>query len=85
LAVLRAILSGGSEPANSVMSRAGTVIEPSSSIWAPIHVLMAISRFVADSLSRDWSVEIRTFCVIGKVVRVATALPTMERPGLRFS
>ena len=79
------IRSLGSELTNSVSRRAGTVMAPSSSTCAPIQVLIAISRLVADSFNRDWSVDIRTFWVIGSVVLVATALPTTERPRLRFS
>ena len=60
-------------------------MEPSSSIWAPIQVVIEISVFVATSFSCDWSVETSTFCVMGRVVRVATALPTTARPRLRFS
>ena len=41
----------GKELTNSVNSLAGTVIVPSSSTMAPIQVVMAISRFVADSFS----------------------------------
>ena len=49
----RSILSLGREFTNSVSRRAGTVIEPSSSIIAPTHVVIAISRLVADSFSID--------------------------------
>jgi hypothetical protein len=78
-------LSLGSELINSVKSLAGTVIAPSFSTLAPIQQLMAISRFVADSLRRESSVAMRTLFVIGKVVLVATALPTILRPLIRFS
>ena len=70
--VTASILSSGRELTNSVKSRAGTVIDPSSSTCAPIQVLMAISRLVAASLSRLSSVDIRTFWIIGSVVLVAT-------------
>ena len=81
----RSMRSDGKELTSSVRSLAGTVMDPSSSTMAPIQVVMAISRLVADSFSIDWSVAIRTFCVMGRVVRVATALPTVARPLLRFS
>ena len=45
--------SAGRELTNSVSSRARSVIDPSSSISAPIHVLIAISRLVAVNLRRD--------------------------------
>ena len=77
--------SAGSELTSSVSSLDGTVISPSSSICAPIHRLIAISRFVAASLSRPSSVESLTFWVIGNVVRLAAARPTTPSAGLRFS
>jgi hypothetical protein len=46
---------------------------------------MAISRLVADSLRRDSSATRRTFCVMGRVVLVATARPTRASPRARFS
>ena len=79
------IRSLGKELTNSVSSLAGTVMIPSSSTIAPIQVVMAISRFVADSFSMDWSVLISTFWVMGKVDRLATARPTIPSPRLRFS
>ena len=79
------MISLGSEPTNSVKTRAGMVMDPSFSILAPIQQLMAISRLVAASLSCDSSVDISTFWVIGRVVLDATALPMMPRPLLRFS
>ena len=60
--------SGGSDPTNSDSSRAGTVRAPSPSTCPPTHVLMATSRFVADSFRRDWSVSRSTFWVMGSVV-----------------
>ena len=68
------------EPTNSERRREGTVISPSSSTVEPIQVLMATSRLVAVRRRRPWSVAISTFWVMGSVVRVATALPTMPRP-----
>ena len=70
---------------NSVSSRAGTVMVPSPSTIAPTHVVMAISRFVAARVNWAPSVVISTFCVIGSVVRVATALPTVANPLAKFS
>ena len=81
----RSTRSAGSEFVNSVSSRAGTVTVPSSSICAPIHVLMAISWFVADNFNRALSVAINTFCMTGYVVRAGTALATNPSPRLRFS
>jgi hypothetical protein len=46
---------------------------------------MAISRFVADSFSIDWSTLRRTFWVTGRVALFATARPTTASPRLRFS
>ena len=37
------------------------VMAPSSSTMAPTQVVIANSRLVADSLSLDWSVSMRTF------------------------
>ncbi len=82
---LISILSLGRELINSVRSRAGTVIVPSSSTLAPIQQLIAISRLVATSLRRDWSVAKRMLLVMGRVVLVATALPTRLSPRFKFS
>ncbi len=60
--------------------KAGTVVAPSSSIFAPIHALMEISRSVAASFRRPRSVWRRTLAVIGSVERAATARPTIDRP-----
>lgn len=78
-------LSMGKELINSVRSPAGTVIAPSSSTLAPIQQLIAISRLVVTNFKRDWSVTSMTLLVIGKVVLVATALPTMLNPRFRLS
>jgi len=75
----------GSELTKSVSRRAGIVMAPSSSTWAPIQQVSAISRFVADSFKRPPSVAMRTCPVIGSVVRVATARPTVLSPRARFS
>ena len=82
---LMSMRSAGSEFTNSVKMRAGIVTSPSSWTSAPIHVVMATSRFVATSLSLPWSVDIRTLDVIGSVALAATALPTTVSPRLRFS
>ena len=84
VSVFMSIRSSGREFTKSVSSRAGIVTSPSSSTWAPIRVVIAISRFVADKTSILSSVEIFTFCSTGKLLREATALPTIERPRLRF-
>ena len=55
------IFSLGSEPTKSDRSRAGMVMAPSSSTIAPTQVVIASSKLVADSLSLDWSVSMRTF------------------------
>ena len=82
---LTSIWSSGRETTKSVRRRAGTVTDPSSSTLPPIQVVMAISRLVAVSLMRPSSVVMRTFCVTGSVLRVATARPTVLRALLRFS
>jgi len=61
------------------------VMLPSSSTLAPTQQVVAISKFVAASLSCDCSAEKKIFWVIGNVDLVATALPTMPNPRLRFS
>jgi hypothetical protein len=61
------------------------VTVPSFSIVAGIQQLMAISRFVADSLSREPYVAIRTLLVMGITALVATALPTTAKPLLKSS
>ena len=81
----RSIWSRGSELTSSLNSRDGTVIAPSSSTFPPTQVVIAISRLVAESFSIDWSVLSNTFCVIGRVARLATARPTMASPLLKFS
>ena len=83
--MLMSMRSPPRELTNSVSTRAGTVTDPSSSTIAPIQVVMAISRLVAESRSIPWSAESSTFWVTGRVARVATARPTTPRPRLRFS
>jgi len=78
-------VAGGSCPTKSVISRAGIVVAPSSSIFAPIQVLMEMSRSVAERRNRPPSVAIRTFEVMGSVDRAATARPTIASPRWRFS
>ena len=75
----------GSELTKSVNSLAGTVIAPSSSIFAGTQQFTPISRLVAVSFSRPPSVLTRTFPRIGRVPRVETPRPTIERPRVRFS
>ena len=54
--------------------------DPSSSTIAPIQVVMAISRLVADSRNIPWSAASSTFWVPGSVARLATARPTTPSP-----
>jgi hypothetical protein len=65
--------------------RAGTVVEPSSSILAPIQQVMPSSRLVADKRNRPSSVAIRTFAKTGSVLRGDTARETILSPRARFS
>ena len=60
-------------------------MDPSSSIIAPVQVVIATSRYVAHSFSIDWSTLSNTFWVTGSVALVATARPTTASPRLRFS
>ena len=69
----------------SVKVRAGTVVEPSSSILAPIQQVMPSSRLVADRRRRPSSVATRTFESTGRVLRGETARETMLRLCARFS
>ena len=78
-------VAGGNCVTKSVISRAGTVVAPSSSIFAPIQVLMEMSRSVAERRSRPPSVAINMFDVMGSVERAATARPTTASPRWRFS
>ena len=77
--------SAGKELTKSMSRRAGTVIAPSSSTWAPIQQLIPISRSVAESLRRPSSVANMTLLSTGSVLRVATARPTVANPLARFS
>jgi hypothetical protein len=72
---------------SSVKRRAGTVVDPSSSIMAGTHRLIPISRSVAERRRRPSSVASRILLVIGRVLRAleATPLPTMPRPRLNCS
>ncbi len=79
------ILSLGSEVMNSLSNLAGTVVAPSSSIFAPTQHEIAISRLVAASFKRPSSVEMSTLEVIGRVERTAAARPTTLKPLARFS
>jgi len=76
---------GGREFTKSVKSFAGTVIAPSSSIFAGTQQLTPISRFVAVSLSRPLSVLRSTLPRMGSVPLVETPRPTIDRPRARFS
>ncbi len=77
--------SAGSAPTRSTNVRAGTVVAPSSSTFAPIQQVMPISRLVAESFKRPWSVASRMLLSTGNVERVATARPTTDKPLARFS
>jgi hypothetical protein len=64
---------------------AGTVVDPSSRIFAPIQQVIPNSRFVAERLRRPSSVAINTFPKTGRVLRGETARETMLKPWARFS
>ena len=82
---LRETFSFGSELMKSERIRAGTVMAPSSSTFAPIQWTIATSRLVVASFSRPWSVDNNTLLVMGSVVRTATARLTTPKPLLIFS
>ena len=84
-ATVSATSTGGREAMNSVNRRAGMVMAPSSSTVAGIQAVIAISRLVAASLRRPSSVVTKTCEVCGKVLRVATARPTVFSPRCRSS
>ena len=67
----------------SVSSFAGTVVVPSSSICASTQQLMPISKLVADSFRRPWSVVSKILDRIGSVLRLETAWLTANSPRLR--
>src|SRR3990172_2758876 len=75
----------GKVDTRSVNVRAGTVVEPSSSTFAPIQQLIPTSRLVAESRRRPSSVATRTFASTGSVLRGLTARETMFRPCAKFS
>ena len=78
-------IAAGSAPTRPPNVGAGTVVAPSSSTLAPIQQVMPISRLVAESFNRPWSVASRMLLSTGSVERVATARPTIDRPLARFS
>ena len=78
-------LAGGMVLTRSVKVRAGTVVDPSSSIFAPIQQVMPNSRLVAESLKRPSSVATRMFDRTGRVLRGDTARDTILNPWARFS
>ena len=82
---LRFTCSGGRVLTRSAKVRAGTVVEPSSSILAPIQQVMPSSRLVADRRSRPSSLAIRTFESTGSVLRGETARETVLNPRARLS
>ena len=65
---------------SSVKVRAGTVVEPSSWILAPIQQVMPSSRLVAERRSRPSSVATSTLASTGSVLRGETARETMLKP-----
>ena len=75
----------GRPPTTSVMSRAGTVREPSASILPGTQAVMPISRLVAVSLSPASSVRSSTLASTGRELRLLTARLTTDRPRARFS
>ena len=84
-ATLSVIGALGSVAMKSVSSREGIVIAPSSSTVAVIQLVIAISRFVAESLRRPSSVATQMCDVWGSVLRVATARATTFSPRWRVS
>src|SRR3970040_961582 len=70
----------GKAPTMSAKVLAGTVVEPSSSNFAPIQQVIAISRLVAERRRRELSVAIRMLLRTGRVLREATARLTMLNP-----
>ena len=81
----RLTCSAGRVPTRSEKVRAGTVVEPSSSILAPIQQVMPSSRLVADRRIRPSSLAIRTFESTGRVLRGETARETVLNPRARLS
>src|SRR5687768_201173 len=77
--------SPGNVPTTSEKVRAGTVVEPSSSMRAAIQHVMPISRFVAERRKRPSSEAINMLASTGSVLRGETALETIPRPRARFS
>ena len=69
----------------SVMSRAGTVSAPSTSILPGTQAEMPISRFVAVRRRPPSWVRRSTFVSTGRLARPLTARLTRERPRARFS
>ena len=60
-------------------------MEPSSSILAPIQVVIPNSRLVADKRKRPSSDAIKTFAKTGNVLRGETARETIPKPWAIFS
>ncbi len=75
----------GRPPTTSVMSRAGTVREPSASILPGTQAVMPISRLVAVSFRPASSVRSSTLASTGRELRPLTARLTTDRPRARFS
>jgi hypothetical protein len=77
--------SFGSVLTKSTKVRAGTVVDPSSLIFAPIQQVIPSSRLVAERRSWPFSAAKSTFPRTGSVLRGATARETMLRPRAKFS
>ena len=85
VARLRLTCSCGNVPTRSKKVRAGTVVEPSSSILAPIQQVMPSSRLVAERRKRPSSLATSTLESTGSVLRGETARETMLSPWDRLS
>ncbi|MNL52582.1 hypothetical protein D3C87_1757730 [compost metagenome] len=70
---------------NSLTRRAGTVIAPGLTIFAPICCVVAISRFVAATSKRLLSVRKRILLRIGNCVLLLATRPTALSAFARFS
>src|SRR5690606_15786854 len=77
---LNSIRSAGKVPTRSEIVLAGTVIAPSSSIFALIQQEIPNSRLVAERRIRPSSVAINTFASTARVLRGETARETVLKP-----
>jgi hypothetical protein len=74
------VFAGGIVLTRSVKVLDGTVVDPSSSIFAPIQQVIPNSRLVADRRNLPSSVATRILDRTGRVLRGETARDTMLRP-----